>query len=258
MADQVFYTLCPKCGGKIRAGVSKCPGCGEVFMKDEKKAPSVVEPVGVLCPTCGKQVRSGAKFCPFCAAKMARDVVKQICPRCGQVAPEGEKFCSECGVAYAPRTVEEIPKPARVQEVVASAATGQKLSQADFFDKHANKATKGWVKWMPRVGIASAVLYLVLMCLMFAWGDTISGAFMIIDVVCVGGLSIAMMRSRGWLPYICFACYNGAASILAFIDRDFSNLLWLAVSIYLAVKMYKIEKAYGEYLRTGTEPKGEI
>jgi hypothetical protein len=81
---------------------------------------------------------------------------------------------------------------------------------------------------------------------------------MIIDVVCVGGLSIAMMRSRGWLPYIFFACYNGAASILAFIDRDFSNLLWLVVSIYLAVKMYKIEKAYGEYLRTGTEPKGEI
>ncbi len=52
-----------------------------------------------LCPKCGKKIRQGAKFCPQCAESfMEQEPPKRVCPNCGRVAA-GEKFCSECGTA---------------------------------------------------------------------------------------------------------------------------------------------------------------
>jgi predicted membrane-bound mannosyltransferase len=127
-------------------------------------------------------------------------------------------------------------------------------SQEAFFAKYARNSTKGWAKWLPIVGMISAAIYLVLMIVMFVNEEIITGVFMIFDVVCVGGLSYVMRTRKQAAPFIAFAIYNGVASVLAFISMDFSNILWLVASIYLAVKMWKIEKAYQEYVQTGKTP----
>lgn len=230
MNNQVFYTLCPMCGQMICAGVKFCPHCGQKFVKEE---PAVM-----------------------------------ACPSCGKVAPKGEKFCSDCGHAYVakgaasetvPQSTYTAPKTsptiaARPQRTPMAGG----MSQEAFFDKYAGRYTKGWAKWLPIIGIISAAIYLVLMIVMFVNGNMITGVFMIFDVLCVGGLSIAMMQSKKAVFFIAFAVYNGIASVLAFIDMDFSNLLWLAASIYLAIKVYKAEKAYNMYIQTGAEPRDLI
>ena len=144
-----------------------------------------------------------------------------------------------------------------MQTNVAVPVTSADTSQEAFFQRYTKKRTKGWVKWMPIIGFFSAAIYLILAVAMFATYNTISGAFMLIDLVSVGGLSYLMYtRKQAW-PFIAFAGYNVVASILAFISLDFSNLLWLVFSIYTAVKMWKVEKAYKEYLQTGALP-GEL
>ncbi len=223
-----------------------------------------------LCPRCGKEIRAGVKFCPHCAASFASEIPgEMVCPSCGKVAPKGEKFCSDCGHAYAPKQgsapMQAVHTPVVPRKMVVQAPAKPNTAYAErdttqegFFAKYAGRYTKGWAKWLPIFGVISAVVYLVLMIVMFVNANAISSAFMLIDVLCVGGLSVVMMKSKKAIWFIAFAVYNGIASVLAFIDMDFSNLLWLAASVYLAVKVYKVEKAYNDYLRTGTLPQEEI
>jgi predicted membrane-bound mannosyltransferase len=108
------------------------------------------------------------------------------------------------------------------------------------------------------VGFISTVIYLIVAIVMLADLYTVAGVFMLVDVFAVGGLSVAMyMKKQAW-PFIAFAAYNVIASILAFISYDFSNLLWLVVSIYVAVKMWKVDQAYQAYLQTGRLPEGAL
>ncbi len=222
-----------------------------------------------LCPKCGKLIKAGLKFCPHCGDRfVAETPPKMVCPGCGKVAPSGEKFCSECGTAYAAQSAPvaqavasstETPKTAPTSAPrVQTTPMARSMTQEVFFEKYASRRTKGWAKWLPILGFVSAAIWLVLMIVMFANGNTVTGAFMIVDILAVGGLSCVMYaRKRAW-PFIALAVYNGIASALAFIDMDFSNLLWLAASIYVAVKMWKVEKAYQEYLRTGNAPEALI
>ncbi len=223
-----------------------------------------------LCPKCGKMIKAGLKFCPHCGDRFVpEEKAKMVCPRCGKIAPEGEKFCSECGTPYAPEQMAPTPAPAdRAQPVVQmpnktniaapAAVRPTGTSQEAFFKKYAKRSTQGWAKWMPIVGFFSAALYLILSLVLFVNEEPTSGAFMLIDVVAVGGLSYAMhTRKQAW-PFLAFAGYNIVASILAFISLDFSNLVWLVFSIYTAVKMWKVEKAYQAYLQTGSLPGEQI
>lgn len=233
MAEQ-FYTMCPKCGQIIKAGLKFCPHCGERFVEEAPKA--------------------------------------LVCPNCGKVAPEGERFCSDCGTAYAPQNsvgshdadlAEEIPvangnaPAARVMQTRAHTAEGRGAYDA-FYNDVAKPSTKGWAKWLPIMGIFSAVVYLVLAIVMFASYNTLAGVGMLFDCAAVGGLSVMMIRQKKAVYYIALAIYSGIASVMAFIDMDFSGLFWLVVSIYTAVKMYKLERAYHDYTLTGTMPQGKI
>lgn len=233
-----------------------------------------------LCPKCGKLIRAGVKFCPHCAERfVAEEKLQMVCPKCGKVAPEGEKFCSECGTAYAPKQAiakkEQAPRATAPAPAVRETYVAPKTAPASapvepgtqmqgrenqeaFFAKYARNSTKGWAKWLPIFGMISAVAYLVLMIVMFVNEEVLTGVLMILDVLCIGGLSCVMHKKKEAWPFIAFAVYNGIASALAFLDMDFSNLLWLVVSIYLAVQMWKVEKAYNEYVQTGKPPEGLI
>ena len=210
-----------------------------------------------ICPMCGKKIKAGVKFCPHCGSRFApEEKVNMICPKCGKVAQDGEKFCSECGTQYATKkTAAEIaPHVEKVQ--MPPIRTG--MPQEEFFERYASKRTKSWVKWMPIIGFISAAIYLILAIVMFASYSTTTGVFMLFDVFVVGGLSYAMRSRRQAWPFLGFAGYNVVASTLAFVSQDFSNLLWLVFSIYLAVKMWKVEQAYKVYLQTGSLPEGAI
>jgi RNA polymerase subunit RPABC4/transcription elongation factor Spt4 len=219
-----------------------------------------MEQVYTLCPKCGKMIKAGLKFCPHCGDRFVpEEKVDMVCPKCGKIAPEGEKFCSECGTLYAAKqaapTPQETPvEDVRVQTNIVAPVSSADTSQEAFFKRYTKKSTQGWVRWLPIIGFISAAIYVILAIAMFAT-NTISGAFMLVDVVAVGGLSYLMYtRKQAW-PFIAFAGYNVVASILAFISMDFSNLFWLVFSIYTAVKMWKVEKAYQAYLHTGSLPK---
>ncbi len=228
MNDQQFYTLCPKCGKKIKAGVKFCPQCAEPFIEQEPP--------------------------------------KRMCPNCGRVAA-GEKFCSQCGTAMqAQGSAAKTEEPTRRDPATPKGSAQEppivefadKMGQGEFFERYAKKLTKNWVKFLPWLGFFSVAVYFVLMIVMFAGGNGISGAFMIFDVLCIGGLSYMMHTKKKAVYFIAFAIYNGVASVLAFIDMDFSNMLWLVMSIYAAVKMWKVEQAYRTYLATDTLPTKEL
>lgn len=214
-----------------------------------------------LCPKCGKMIKAGLKFCPHCGDRFVpEEKVNMVCPGCGKIALEGEKFCSECGTPYAAKQTAPVSAPTRQAPVIdetniAAPARPVGTTQEAFFKQYATKRTQSIAKWLPIIGFFSSAIYLILSIVMFATEEPVAGAFLLFDVVAVGGLSYAMYtRKQAW-PFLAFAGYNVVASILAFISMDFSNLVWLFFSIYLAVKMWKVEKAYQAYLQTGSLPK---
>lgn len=72
-----------------------------------------MEQVYTLCPKCGKMIKAGLKFCPHCGDRFVpEDKVDMVCPKCGKIAPEGEKFCSECGTLYVVKQAARVPAPA--------------------------------------------------------------------------------------------------------------------------------------------------
>ncbi len=221
-----------------------------------------------LCPMCGKKIKAGVKFCPQCSEPFIEQAPpKRVCPNCGRAAT-GEKFCSECGTAMQAPGNETKTKQPPLQDQPTPKDTAQerppivelsdKMGQGEFFERYAKKLTKNWVKFLPWLGFFSVAVYFTLMIIMFAGGNGIGGAFMIFDVLCIGSLSYMMHTKKQAAYFIAFAVYNGIASVLAFIDMDFSNMLWLVASIYAAVKMWKIEQAYRTYLATGALPLEEI
>lgn len=230
--NQIFYTLCPKCGKMIRAGLKYCPHCGDCFTPEPPK--------------------------------------KRVCPNCGKIAPAGERFCSDCGTAYeeqAAAPAQASPAPASSPAAPAAPAPARpkpaqtlesdgKTDQDSFFNKYATKWTKRWATFLPVLGIISAIASLIMAILWAVDGeDEVVIALGFVDVVVLGGLSIAMLIKKRAVLFISFLVYNLIASVLAFISMDFSNILWLVASIWITYKMVKIERAYKAYLMTGALPK---
>ena len=76
---------CPKCGAKLKKGLTKCSNCDYDLFDDLNKR----------CPKCGKRIPLGSKFCIRCG----NDLEKYKCNKCGYENKKGTKFCIKCGNA---------------------------------------------------------------------------------------------------------------------------------------------------------------
>ncbi|MBE6689667.1 MAG: zinc-ribbon domain-containing protein [Ruminococcaceae bacterium] len=287
--NQVLWTLCPMCGQKIRVGVDHCSGCGKVFykpvaavkpapavpMKAETKAPAAA-PAGTVCPECGKQVREGARFCPFCATRLEKGTVKYICPKCGNEALEGEKYCSQCGVAYVETVLDatpmmDVPHPVRVQaEPVKPVKCKDRLG---FVEAFTSKGTKNWLKVMPVLCMIACVFCVIEMIYSFVMlvnytspGGAFATIFFGVFAVVMGAIAYYMIKKKSTVMYVAETVVVGANMVLT-IFSSYGVMLVLSiiyavfvigVGIYSSYVLSKVDRAYEDYLRTGTEPTGEI
>ena len=227
-----------------------------------------------LCPKCGKLITVGLKFCPHCAEKFVQEgSQKLVCPQCGKEAPKGEKFCSNCGVAY---QVKEEKASAVHQGATApqkeappqgtprmDATLDGKMTRLEFYNAHASVVTKRLAMIMPIMCFLSCAL-MVIVAIIFAAGGLLGPLFLsLLFAAAMGTIAYFMLKRKSVILYAAETAILTTIFISTIMTTGFDASLILTAAcvilgVYACYRLWKVEKAYEAYLRTGAVPEGGI
>ena len=226
-----------------------------------------------LCPKCGKLIAAGLKFCPHCAEKFVQEgSQKLVCPQCGKEAPKGEKFCSNCGVAYQVKrekasaahqgAAKETPSQGALRVDPAVLDVG--MTKEMFRNRYASDFLNGALKWFPILLLVTAVIALIFGIIGLAVFGALPQLFLLCVLCVIEGvfayflyakkhkhlyLSIAIVSSLNFIVGI---------AVFGFAPSDVKTVIYIAFYTWSFVKLDRLDKAYEVYLRTGVTPEGKI